>query len=93
MAAGPQVAAVGADVEQWGRKVAQLTDAPRYPSRPSSELRATPLGSDGPPAPMPDGRPARFKASPVVPTVYGMQVAPSRVGGEVLVSKRDACTW
>ena len=70
MADGPQVAAVGAEDEQLGRKVLQVTVEPlRRPDRPSWALRATPRGSGGPPESGPSGRVEKLSRSPVAPTV------------------------
>ena len=93
MAAEPQVDAVGALALQFGRNELQSTTwLERVLSRPSWALRATPRGSAGPPEPEPAGRVAKFRPSPGAPTVYGMQVVPRVVGGEVAVFTRLAWT-
>ncbi len=93
-AEGPQVAAMGVDALQFGSKEVQFTTDPlRSESSPSCASRATPRGSTGPPAPDPAGRVAKSRRSPAAPTVYGMQVVPSVVGGLVEVSSKVACTW
>ena len=93
MAAGPHVAAVGADPLHLGRMVLQgAAVVLRKPLSPSCAFRATPRGSAGPPDPAPDGSVDKERLFPGAPTVYGMHVVPSVVGGDVRSSRRVART-